>query len=306
MLRFLFWNLGRKASHTLITQIVEAHDVDVLVLAETGTLTPPVIAAELNAPPMQRPYHHARPNVDAGNRVHIFIRFARELVGPVWDTNRMTVRHLKLPGRGDFLLAGVHLASKLHTRDDEQSARCVELARDIRDQERKVGHQRTIVVGDLNMKPFETGVAGAPGLNAVMSRTIAARGQRTVESREHSFLYDPMWNHFGEQGRIPPDTYYYESSTHLWNMFDQVLIRPDFMDRFVEDSFTVATNVGSESLISRGGLPRREAVSDHLPLLSPAPPHVVRQYRSGVRAQSRRGGGVVFESSAQRAGVERG
>ncbi len=106
-------------------------------------------------------------------------------------------------------------ASKLHTRDDQQLARCVELARDIGDQERRVGHRRTILVGDLNMNPFETGVSGAPGLNAVMSRAIAARGKRIVESREHNFFYNPMWNHFGDQGRNPPGTYYYETSTHL-------------------------------------------------------------------------------------------
>ena len=265
MLRFLFWNLGRKASLNLLTMMVEEHDVDILVLAEAGSFTPPVVVAELNSPPKPRPYHHAWPNIS--KRVHIFMRFARELVSPIFDSDRMTVRHFKLPGRSDFLLAGVHLASKLHVRDDQQASRCVDMARDIRDQERKVGHQRTIVVGDFNMNPFEPGVAGAPGLNAVMSRAIAARGKRTVESRDHSFFYNPMWNHFGEQGRNPPGTYYYENSTHLWNMFDQVLIRPELMSRFVEDSLTVVTSVGSEPLVSGSGLPRRGPVSDHLPLL---------------------------------------
>ena len=109
-------------------------------------------------------------------------------------------------------MRGVHLSSKLHTRDDAQGARCVQLARDLVEQENKVGHSRTIIAGDFNMNPFEFGLAGAPGFNAAMTPTLAKRGTRLVESRPYRYFYNPMWNHFGDRGPNPPGTYFHKNS----------------------------------------------------------------------------------------------
>ncbi len=264
MLRFLFWNLKRKPLEPLVRQIVAAHDIDIVVLAEM--LTPPfTMAAALNAKLSRRPFHNTPP-VEY-DKVHIFARFDPSMVKPVCDTARMTVRHFVLPGRDSFVVAGVHLGSKMYLRDEQQAARCVELSLRLAEQETKVGHARTILVGDFNVNPFEHGVAGAPGFNAVMTRAIASRGSRTVEAKKRPFFYNPMWNHFGDSGPNPPGTYYYESSAHMWNMFDQVLVRPALLDRFVEADLQVLTGIGDVSLLNRRGTPDAKAASDHLPLL---------------------------------------
>lgn len=266
MLRFLFWNLARKPIESLVQRIAKVHEIDVIILAETAA-PPWQVATALTGDSLRRPFHYAPPSTP-GHKVYLFARFDANFIKPVFDTPRMTVRRLALPGRDDILVAGVHLASKLHVRDEQQQgARAVELARDLREQEDRIGHRRTIFVGDLNMNPFESSVAGAPGLNAVMARQIARPGERIVESRSHPFFYNPMWNHFGEQGRNPPGTFYYKGSTHLWNMFDQVLVRPALMDRFVDEDLTVLTAIGSHSLVTEKGHPNPLAASDHLPLL---------------------------------------
>lgn len=46
-----------------------------------------------------------------------------------------------------------------------------------------------------------------------------------------------MWNHFGDAKSSTAGSYYYDSAEHVnyyfWDMFDQVLIRPELAERFV-------------------------------------------------------------------------
>jgi hypothetical protein len=67
----------------------------------------------------------------------------------------------------------------------------VELANSIRSVEQKIGHTRTILVGDLNMNPFEEGVVSAAGLHAVMTRRIAEKQSRIVQEKEYPFFAIP-------------------------------------------------------------------------------------------------------------------
>jgi hypothetical protein len=50
-------------------------------------------------------------------------------------------------------------------------------------------------------------------------------------------------------------------------MFDQVLVRPELMDRFPNHELKILTAVGEKSLVSPSGVPDRKGASDHLPVL---------------------------------------
>ena len=164
----------------------------------------------------------------------------------------------------------MHLPSKLYWSEDSQAFECLEIARTIREQEEKVGHQRTIIVGDLNMNPFEKGLVSANGLNAVMSRQVASRKTRTVKSKEYPFFFNPMWAHLGDRTDRPPGTHYYDRSelvNYYWNVLDQVIIRPDLMDRCDGERIRILTKLGETSLVLNDGRPDQRKFSDHLPLL---------------------------------------
>jgi len=47
---------------------------------------------------------------------------------------------------------------------------CIRLADEIRREELGIGHERTVLMGDFNMNPFEIGMISATGLHAVMDR----------------------------------------------------------------------------------------------------------------------------------------
>lgn len=111
-----------------------------------------------------------------------------------------------MPLGDSILVVAAHLPSKLWKKTEDQILASMRVARYIRDAESRVGHSRTIVIGDLNMNPFETGVVGSEGFHAIMDRRIAASGSRTVSGEQCSFFYNPTWGTFGDLDGKPPGT----------------------------------------------------------------------------------------------------
>jgi exonuclease III len=265
MMTFLFWNVGAEPRSVQIAQLAVHLNADVLMLTEVVD-EPIDLLRALNKDVGAYSYARGINNT----KIHVLARFAEQFVAPVFETSRLTVRRLSLPGVLEILLAVVHFPSKSHWSDDSQAMECSRLAGHVQEAEKKAGHQRTVLVGDFNMNPFETGVVSAAGLHAVMSRTIARRETRIVQQREYSFFYNPMWSILGDGTPGPPGTFYYhsgEQTIFFWNMFDQLLVRPALLDRFRIDELAIIDHTGVHSLLTDSGLPNRSAGSDHLPIL---------------------------------------
>jgi len=228
--RFLFWNVNRKSLGEVIADLAEEHRIDVIILAESE-IDPNRLLRTLNQDPV------AGFHLTAGNcrKVIIFTRLSRDFLRPTFETDWISIRRLSLPARAQVVLVAVHLPSKLYMTEDDQLLECTVLCRQIAEQEALAGHRRTIVVGDLNMNPFEPGLVGAVGLHSVMSRQVAARGSRTVKGNEYQFFYNPMWSHLGDGSGDTAGSYFYDSTQHVnyyWNVFDQLLLRPELAERF--------------------------------------------------------------------------
>lgn len=163
-----------------------------------------------------------------------------------------------------------HLPSKRHWSTESQSLECIELARRINAEEGRVGYRRTVLVGDFNMNPFESGMVAAGALHSVMSRQVAAREVRTVQGNTYRMFYNPMRGHFGDARSETAVSYFYDNAQHVnyfWNMFDQVLIRPELAERFDPNRLKIVTSVGARSLTRAGGRPDGQNYSDHLPIV---------------------------------------
>lgn len=266
MTTFLFWNLHKKPLTPIIANLAFQHDVDVLMLVEC-VVSEAAILQSLNRKDKAEYY----PTKSIGcKKVIIYTKFNPQFLQLVHETDRLTIRALKLPGLTEILLAVTHFQSKRHWSDDDQFMECSALSTSIRKAERKVQHTRTVLVGDLNMNPFETGVVSASGLHAVMTREIALRGSRKVANKEYPFFYNPMWGHFGDGDETPPGTHYYTASRlkeFFWHMFDQVLLRPDIIELFEPSTLKVLDTDGASSFLTEHRLPDNNVGSDHLPIL---------------------------------------
>lgn len=262
-LTFLFWNLNRKPLAHLIGQVAEELEIDVLIFAESK-IAPVTLLATLNA--KKATYYYTPSECE---RIEVYSRFDQPLIRPIFEDDKTTIRHLQVPNLPDLILVATHGPSKLYWNEDDQSQRCFILSRQIREVEKELAHTRTILVGDLNMDPFEKGIVGSSGLHAVMSQDIARRLARTVDGVSYPFFYNPMWSLFGDLSNGPPGTYFYNRSgrpiNYFFHLFDQVMLRPSLLDYFKDDQLQIITSINEVSLV-KGSVPNQKNASDHLPL----------------------------------------
>jgi hypothetical protein len=156
----------------------------------------------------------------------------------------------------------------LYTDAEDQDLDAKTLVPAILSAETNRNHDRTILMGDFNMAPFESSLVRADVLHATMSRHIASRGVRTVQGQQFKFLYNPMWGLLGDniEGR-PPGTYFYPSGvlSRFWNMFDQILLRPALLPYYHKESVRIITTIDDVSLLKKEKIDA--SISDHLPIL---------------------------------------
>ena len=267
MANFLFWNIARKPLSDSLARLAARHALDVLMLAECS-LTPRQVLAALNrgggAWTFAAPFVAA---VDA--KVMVFVRFESKFTVEQLGAARWTIREIRRPQLPSLTLVVVHLPSKWNADDQSQAFGCAELAQAIRAAETRVGHTRTLVVGDFNMNPFESGMLAANGLHAEASRRVALTGSRVVEGERYPFFYNPMWNFWGDETRGPGGTYFYRNSNRVrlsWNIFDQVLLRPALLPFFEVSQLEILSGDGERSFLTRSGTPTTRDGSDHLPI----------------------------------------
>ncbi len=124
-----------------------------------------------------------------------------------------------------------------------------------------------------------------------MSRSIAGERSRTVLTNPYTFFYNPMWSRMRESFNVqtgiysPPGTYYYRNSDHIcyfWNTFDQVLIRPDLLERWDDESLQVISSVLDTSFLTPARHPGGKHGSDHLPILFKLGAAVDRALKGGT------------------------
>lgn len=206
MTSFLFWNVMKRDLRPLIAEAVVERGVEVLLLAESGTSDEEVVAA-LGAATGASYAAMSYPT----DKVRIFSRIpAVQWMRRQTDAlnARMAIWSVATGAHPGILLAATHFISKSNAPPDDQLLLAAELAKEIKRVEDVVGHQRTVVVGDLNMNPFEPGMIGASALHAVMTRSLASRRERVVQGTPYRFFYNPMWGFFGDRTGGPPGTFY--------------------------------------------------------------------------------------------------
>jgi hypothetical protein len=115
------------------------------------------------------------------SRVRAFTRYAPGRLVPAFDDPHVKMLHLHPPIGLPLLIVAAHLPSKLRGDDEDQGYRIRRLRSDIEAQEARSRHQNTLVIGDLNVNPFEDALTAADGLHGVMDKPLANRPARVVQ-----------------------------------------------------------------------------------------------------------------------------
>lgn len=187
------------------------------------------------------------------------------------DNTRVVIYQL-FPIEGlDIILVVVHLPSKLRSSPDRQALYVRKTIDSIRIIELELKHDRTIVIGDFNLNPYDDAMLGADAFNAGMeSAHLITHPSRIVHGNVFRHFYNPMWGTMGDRTQGPPGTYFYNNSSeyinNYWNTFDQVLLRPSIADQLSTSSPRIITESNSYKFLDLNGRPDSASVSDHLPI----------------------------------------
>lgn len=268
MTTFMFWNINKnKGIARLLSQAVVQFDVNVLLIAECKN-TDQEILREINSGVNSL----FIPISYNSEKIRIFINIQKSNHSLIQSdlTSRVSVRKISLESGFEILLATVHLLSKYNASEQDQtfiiSTSVMSL---IRESEQSSGHSNTIVVGDFNQNPFETGLISAAAFHAVMSKKIADKKPRVYQGKAYDYFYNPMWAFFGDRTGGPPGTYYHGSpdlTDTYWHILDQVLLRPSMVPHLGKVS--IVDRIGTLSLLTASAETPCDSVgSDHLPLL---------------------------------------
>jgi hypothetical protein len=260
-----FWNLGRQKHISTLVDFIEENGVEILLVAEQEFGDAELIVA-YSARTGRSLYS---PEI-IDTRVRFYSLFPADRFRPVADDAHVSIKEYQPLVGKSLLLVGVHLPSKLYQREFDQPFEAGRLIARIEEAEKLVGHDRTVILGDFNMNPFEPGMVACDALHGVMDRRIAEKGARTVNGVSRRYFYNPMWALMGDHTSAALGTYFLPSGSHthyFWHTFDQVLIRPSLLAAFREEELRLVETVGHRSLLAKNspGLDRK--ISDHLPIL---------------------------------------
>jgi len=277
MTRFLFWNLDKAEAVTeprraaaicsSLTRLVRDREIDLLIFAEYE-LDDSTVKTALDAAGIGM-FHRPR---SRSKRAVIWTRWRQGAIIDRyrgWATTRVTIRQL-IPVNGvPVHLVAAHLRDRLTlTTSEGRGHAAFEVAGAVRRFESFNGNGRTILVGDLNLNPFEFGSVGPACFHAMMTADLARSAQALSARNDYPTFYNPMWGLLGDRTPGPPGTFFWtnseEATNHFWHMYDQVLVRPDLIDSF--RGVEILAGDGTESFLTAGGRPRPDHYSDHLPL----------------------------------------
>jgi len=161
----------------------------------------------------------------------------------------------------------IHNSSGLYASPETRMNNLMLLYHDIHAEEKKYDTYNTLIIGDFNIDPFDRSFIAANTVHAIPFLEEAKRKSRTVNSIEYRMFYNPTWKFLSKRD-IPYTTYYYNTGdivNYYWHMYDQIIIRPQLIDAFVDESLMIIEGTINHKLIN-SNTPDKSVYSDHLPL----------------------------------------
>ena len=202
MINVVFWNAGVRNNESdkenidriekALVDIVITHDCDIVVLAEFN-VNVGRLCSELEK---HNRIFKERMSVNDNARAKILARdFFKSNI--IRDSKYYVIHDFEWTGI-HFLLAGVHLPSKLYNNGN-QLVEGRHLIEALIQSEKEVQHEKIFVIGDFNAGPYEDLMSSFEYMHAIYDAGIVQkRKERTVCEEKKPLFYNPMWNMLGD------------------------------------------------------------------------------------------------------------
>lgn len=291
--RIGFWNIQGKSgpeADLVLAEFILHHNLDILCIADPIPTRPGgkenleykcekvaqrsyMIANEVNGRQSGR-YRCIRLN----SRLTVLSRLAEHHFSfpsiPLSSLKYWLAFRVHFPSGLAFNLFVVHFPSKLRWSDLSQAFLCTAMIKDVERFEAGPDFKNSVLIGDFNMNPFEPGMVARNGLNAQpdLLAMQELHDHPLVDARRYRPFYNPMWRFFGDQ-QAPFGSYYFPKAKYklhafAWNIFDQVLLRPELAPHVQQADFVdILTQIGNQNLAKKTSEPDEKVLSDHFPLM---------------------------------------
>lgn len=278
--KFLFWNVNKKNFSDLIVELVKELSIDVIILAEVlqesssnasgkNAINLPELKTILNNETGKQYFSRFR----SGQKIVLIDSLENGQNVSTDEDKRLSSCKYNINNE-EILVVGVHLRDR-YTHDLSD---LFDLAGQHREFIDSYKIDKVIAIGDFNMNPYEKGIMGATGFNAIFSKEeIIYNPQRKFGYKNKSFYYNASWDAYKLSS--PQGTYYYSDNNSslnpYWNLLDQVLFSSSMMDAYISNSFKIITEISGEELLkdvtSRTTKIKKKVIdnnySDHLPIV---------------------------------------
>jgi len=197
-----------------------------------------------------------------------------------YASNKLRCATIETSDNFKFNLAAIHFYSGAGKTSGQQLFENRELPGHIKDFEIKQKNEHTLIVGDLNYRPFDLELIHPDFFNTTSDKSIIRIfKERRMGSFTYRYFYNPMWNLLGDHNYITRQekvsgTYYWyadDVGKYNWNLIDGVILSPELMDNVDMESLEIVTELNSKSLIKKSLNDSKESLlvkgySDHLPV----------------------------------------
>lgn len=246
-------------------QVILENNVDVLALAEAEKLD---INSLINSLKLHG-YRWKTVEVCPGPDIRLLAK--REVSISVHIEDKRFSSYKLFSGQTMYLLHVVHLHSSLHLAESARYDKILNVSRvlkKIEDDLFRNEEYKSMIVGDFNLQPYSRGVSGIYGFNATMSACKAMKKSRIVDGETKYFYFNPVWKLMGDNRNVQ-GTYYnnndQQGKSIFWYSFDQLLIRPYFIEKFNWNYFDIVEQTKDFQFIRHEVIDKHQ-YSDHLPL----------------------------------------
>lgn len=258
-MNLLFWNLHKNVENSMediIVDLIEERKVDIALFAESGNIAIENISDKLNG----FKYYDA----PACDKIKIIYHHNTTELEQKKPEYRYIILDVTCGKR--FILTGLHL-SAMTDGEAKRLDEIQDIIKEISEIEKKLDMDRTIVIGDFNANPFDEELLRHNFFNAVLYKDLIDRSETVTWGRKkYKRFYNPMLNYIAEDTKMYGSFYFHNDNKPLyWYCFDQVLMRKSLISSLKNVEYI--KEIKKHSLVTQQGLPDKEHISDHLPLL---------------------------------------
>ncbi|NOU77451.1 hypothetical protein GC101_01005 [Paenibacillus sp. LMG 31459] len=257
-----FWNIGKKDLTDSLNTLLNESPMDILIFSEANIS----IRESLNKTLLPLGYKSRTP-LKGAVRVSIFDRLPNVIYCRVDQYQTFII--YELLGM-KVLVVGIHLLSPISAPIDDRYVDATKQNENIERIEAEWGIDKTIVIGDFNMNPFDKGMVSEKAFKATHCK------QTVLSNRtKKPYYFNPSWRAFSndltlEGNNAPPGTIHFiprnkDSDVNFWHIFDQVLIRSKLFSE-LSDRYQILFKWNKHFLLTDNLIPNRLSYSDHLPI----------------------------------------